>query len=115
MLNKGKEKHSNYIVTTNAEQDKDMGNNGQINTNNKLKEKEEVKNNDVIDVDNEDHQKEIVQKMNEIYEFYCEKKKNIDKNSSSFLVSLPELCREYEINFRRILLGLLVNLPGEGV
>ena len=115
MMNKGKEKHSNYIVTTNAEQDKDMGNNGQINTNNKLKEKEEVKNNDVIDVDNEDHQKEIVQKMNEIYEFYCEKKKNIDKNSSSFLVSLPELCREYEINFRRILLGLLVNLPGEGV
>ena len=66
-MNKGKEKHSNYIVTTNAEQDKDMGNNGQINTNNKLKEKEEVKNNDVIDVDNKKKQKEIVQKMNEIY------------------------------------------------
>ena len=115
MMNKGIEKHSNYIATTNAEQDKDMGINNQINGNNKMKENEELKNNNIIDVDNEDNQKEILQKLKEIYEFYCEKKKNIDKNSSSFLISLPELCREYEINFRRILLGLLNNLPGEGV
>ena len=114
MVNKGKEKHSNYLMSTIMEPDNNNGNGGQA-THSILRLKEnEIKNNEYIDINNEEKQKEVIEKIKEIYEFYCEKKKNISEKNSSFLISLPELCREYELNFRRILLGVLNNLPGEG-
>ena len=117
MMNKGKEKHSNYLMSTIIEPlDKEMMTMGQAtNTNMKFKEKDIKNNNEFIDIDNEDRRREISEKIKEIFELYCEKKKNISEKNSSFLNSLPELCREYELNFRRILLGVLNNLPGEGI
>ena len=115
MMSKGKDKHSNYLLSTIVELDKEMNTAGQpINSNTKLREIENIKNSETIDINNEEKQKEITEKIKEIFECYCEKKKNINEKNSSFLISLPELCREYELNFRRILLGVLINLPGEG-
>ena len=114
MMSKGKEKHSNYLMSTIIELEKETQNIGmQSNTNLKFKESE-IKNNEFIDMNNEEKQKQITERIKEIYEFYCEKKRNITEKNSSFLISLPELCREYELNFRKILLGVLNNLPGEG-
>ena len=116
MMSKGKEKHSNYLMSTVVElPDKEMMTMGQpTNTNIRFKEID-IKNTEFIDMNDEEKRKEISERIKKILEFYCEKKKNISEKNSSFLISLPELCREYELNFRRILLGVLNNLPGEGV
>jgi hypothetical protein len=92
MMNKGKEKHSNYLLSTIVELDKEMNTVGQATiSNSKLKETENIRNNEIIDLNNEEKQKEITQKISDIFEFYCEKKKNITEKNSSFLISLPEL------------------------
>jgi len=92
MINKGKDKHSNYLTTTVMELlDKDVTINGQAsNSNLKSKEIETLKNNELIDINNMEKQKEITEKIKEIYEFYCEKKKNITEKNSSFLICLNE-------------------------
>ena len=114
MLNKGRDKNTNYNLTTNQEQEKDNYNYNQLNSNNQLKENDDKKKKNIKDIENDkDMQKQIISKTKEILEFYCDKKKNMNEKNSSFLISLPEMCREYEINFRRILLGLLNILPGE--
>ena len=114
-LNKGKDtNHSNYLMSTVVEPD--ISPNAQTTHYNiKTNDNDNVKIMDYIDLNNEEKQKQLVEKIKNIYEFYCEEKRNINENNSSFLISLPELCREYELNFRRILLGVLINLPGEGV
>ena len=108
--NKGKDP-MNYSSVTGPDE-KDAQNNQGVSTNMKLKETENVKMD--IKLDSEEKYKEILEKHKNIYEYYCNKKRNINEKNSSFLISLPELNREYEINFRRLLLGLLINLPGEG-
>ena len=111
IISKGKES-MNYNGTTEGE--KEVQNNQGINTNIKLKETENVKMENIININSEERQQEIINKYKNIYEYYCDKKRNLNEKNSSFLISLPELSREYEINFRRILLGLLINLPNEG-
>ena len=65
--------------------------------------------------DTEDEKREYLnKKFKTIIEFYCNEKINIKEENSSLLGSLPELCAEYEVNFRKMLLCILVNLPGEG-
>ena len=103
--------NNNY--NTGGEPEKDQQLNQGINTNAKMKETENIKNEGMF-IHTEEKQKEIIERHNQIYEYYCNKKTNINEKNSSFLICLPELSREYEINFRRILLGLLINLPNEG-
>ena len=110
--NKGKENMNNYNSVTGGDVEKDAQINQGVNTNMKMKETENIKMD--IKIDSEEKYKEIIEKHKNIYEYYCNKKRNINEKNSSFLISLPELNREYEINFRRLLLGLLINLPGEG-
>ena len=107
---KGKDNYNNNNYVTGADTEKEP----QINTNIKLRETETIKLDEHNIINNEETLQEINEKHKNIYECYYNKKSNIDEKNSSFLVSLSELSREYEINFRRILLGLLINLPNEG-
>ena len=114
IVSKGKESLTYNNITGGEIEKEAQITQGINNPNNKLKETENIKMEDVINIDNEERQQEIIYKFKNIYEYYCDKKRNINEKNSSFLISLPELSREYEINFRRILLGLLINLPAEG-
>ena len=70
--------------------------------------------NEKVEVENgEEDMKNIEQKIEKIYDYYSKEKINIDKENSSMIISLAELCPEYEITFRKMLLTILVNLPGE--
>ena len=113
VISKGKET-INRTNTTGGETEKEAIINQGINTSAKLKETEMIKMENNANTNNQENHQEITDKHKSIYEYYCDKKRNINEKNSSFLISLPELNREYEINFRRILLGLLINLPGEG-
>ena len=113
VISKGKET-INRTNTTGGETEKEAIINQGINTSAKLKETEIIKMENNANTNNQENHQEITDKHKSIYEYYCDKKRNINEKNSSFLISLPELNREYEINFRRILLGLLINLPGEG-
>ena len=62
----------------------------------------------------EEEKKAIEHKIEKIYDFYCQEKVNIHEENSSLVISLAELCPEYEITFRKMLLTILVNLSGEG-
>ena len=92
-LNKGKDtNHSNYLMSTVVEPD--ISPNAQTTHYNiKTNDNDNVKIMDYIDLNNEEKQKQLVEKIKNIYEFYCEEKRNINENNSSFLISLPELCR----------------------
>ena len=120
MISKGKDAYNintnsnNYNGITNGELENNAQTNQGLNTNAKVKETENFKIEDNVYMHNEERQQEILERHNAIYEYYCNKKTNINEKNSSFLICLPELSREYEINFRRILLGLLINLPYEG-
>ena len=67
------------------------------------------KEHEIITFENSDTPNEY---LKEIYNLYKENKNNIDKNSSFFL-SLNEICAEYEVNFRRLFLCLLINLSSK--
>ena len=123
MANKGKDAYNisnnnnnnnNYNGITNGENENNTETNRGLNTNIKLKETENIKIEDNASFYNEARQQEIIERHTQIYEYYCSKKTDINEKNSSFLICLSELSREYEINFRRILLGLLINLPSEG-
>ena len=69
---------------------------------------------DKEEIDHSEEEKKIMnQKIEKIYDFYSDEKINIDKDNSSLIISLAELCPEYEINFRKMLLTVLVNLQGD--
>ena len=55
----------------------------------------------------------IIQKVEKIYSYYDKEKINITNKNSSLFVSLTELCPEYEIIFRKMLLTILNNFPLE--
>ena len=57
----------------------------------------------------------IRQRAEKIYDFYLDQKIHINKDNSSFVISLAELCPEYEINFRKMILTIISNIPGEEV
>ena len=57
----------------------------------------------------------IRNKIDKIYEFYIKQKMQLNKDNSSFIICLVELCSEYEINFRKMLLTIISNIPGEEV
>ena len=66
--------------------------------------------------DNSEEQRNVIKdKIKKIFDFYCKEKCNPNINMSSLMISLPELCAEYEVNFRKMLLCILINLPGEGI
>ncbi len=65
--------------------------------------------------DNEEQINILKDKIKTIFDFYIQEKCNPNINISSLLISLPELCAEYEVNFRKMLLCILINLPGEGI
>ena len=56
-----------------------------------------------------------MQKIQIIYNYYIKQKLELDKNNSSFAISLAELCPEYEIFFRKMILTIISNIPGEGI
>ena len=56
-----------------------------------------------------------MQKITKIYDYYIKQKLEIDKSKSSFVISLAELCPEYEINFRKMTLTIITNIPGEEI
>ena len=70
-------------------------------------EKHEIGNEEKEDI------KIMIQKIEKIYDYYYKEKSNIDKDNSCMIISLSELCPEYEINFRKMLLTVLVNMPSE--
>ena len=65
------------------------------------------------DIIQEEDIKIITQRIEKIYGYYIQEKINIQKNNSSLIISLTEICPEYEIIFRKILLTILVNIPGD--
>ena len=65
--------------------------------------------------ENEEIKNIINNKIKKVFNFYFQEKCNTNINNSSLLISLPELCAEYEVNFRKMLLCILINLPGEGI
>ena len=64
---------------------------------------------------NEEQKNNLKNKIKKVFDFYCQEKTNANTVNSSLLISLPELCAEYEVNYRKMLLCILINLPGEGV
>ena len=52
-------------------------------------------------------------KIKKIFDYYCNEKRNLKTNNSSLLNSLSELCSEYEANYRKLLLCLIINVPKE--
>ena len=52
-------------------------------------------------------------KAKKIFDFYYNEKRNLKINNSSLLSSLSELCSEYEANYRKLLLCLIINIPKE--
>ena len=68
-----------------------------------------------LNIKEEEQSKITKQKVEKIYEFYANQKLHLDKDNSSFVISLSELCPEYEINFRKMILTIILNLPGEEV
>ena len=70
-------------------------------------------NSDKPDIIQEEDIKAISQRIEKIYNYYSQEKENIQKDNSSLIISLTEICPEYEIVFRKMLLTILVNLPGD--
>ena len=66
-----------------------------------------------INMKEEGQSKITKQKIEKIYQYYVNQKMHLDKENSSFIISLAELCPEYEINFRKMILTIILNLPGE--
>ena len=64
---------------------------------------------------NEEQKQDLKNKIQKVLDFYCKEKTNANTLNSSLLISLPELCAEYEVNYRKMLLCILINLPGEGI
>ena len=52
-------------------------------------------------------------KIKKIFDYYYNEKRKLKINNSSLLISLSELCSEYEVNYRKLLLCLIINVPGE--
>ena len=73
------------------------------------------KNQNSIQENYEKQKENLNNKIKKIFNFYSKEKSNINVENSSLLISLPELCAEYEVNFRRMLLCILINLQKEGV
>ena len=69
---------------------------------------------DVIE-ENEEQKAILNNKIKKVFNFYFQEKCNPNISNSSLLISLPELCAEYEVNFRKMILCILINLPGEGI
>ena len=46
----------------------------------------------------------LLTRINNVFNFYCKEKSNVNTENSSLLVSLSELCAEYEVNFRKMIL-----------
>ena len=65
--------------------------------------------------DNEEQKIRLNNKIKKVFEFYCDEKNKINTNNSSLLISLPELCAEYEVNYRKMILCILFNLSSEGI
>jgi len=68
-----------------------------------------------LNEDNEGQKQKLHNKITKIFEFYCTEKNKINVNNSSLLISLPELCAEYEVNYRKMILCILFNLSSEGI
>ena len=69
---------------------------------------------DIIE-EREEEKEELNNKIKKVFNFYYQEKCNPNINNSSLLISLPELCAEYEVNFRKMLLCILINLPAQGI
>ena len=52
-------------------------------------------------------------KIEKIFNFYYNEKRNLTIKNSALLSSLSELCSEYEANYRKLMLCLIVNIPKE--
>ncbi len=65
--------------------------------------------------ENEEIKEKLNNKIKKVFKFYFQEKCNPNINNSSLLISLPELCAEYEVNFRKMFLCILINLPGESI
>ena len=66
----------------------------------------ENQNEELVNIEYDDSPNEY---LIQIFKIYKESKNDIDKNSSFFL-SLNEICAEFEVNFRRLFLCILINL-----
>ena len=62
---------------------------------------------------NEEKMNDIRKKINKIFDYYYNEKRKLKINNSSLLSSLSELCSEYEVNYRKLLLCLIINIPYE--
>ncbi len=84
---------------------------GNNETNNKLNEKEQGNSKD-----NQTGKKHAIsdstinRKLTQLYNLYINGKNDIDETKSSLFVSLPEICMEYEKNFRRMFIAILIYL-----
>ena len=111
VLNKGKS-INNFILTNMETENRKLRKKAVIGSNKDIKlttnsEKETVEYNEEEDINL------INQRLEKIYEHYSLQKTFIDKDNSSFVICLAEFCPEYEINFRKMLLTILVNLTSE--
>ena len=70
---------------------------------------------DIKENNNELPNSNLLTRIKNVFNYYCKEKSNVNTENSSLLVSLSELCAEYEVNFRKMILCILINLPGEGV
>ena len=68
-----------------------------------------------VNENNELPNSNLLTRIKNVFDFYCKKKSNVNTENSCLLASLSELCAEYEVNFRKMILCILINLPGEGI
>jgi hypothetical protein len=68
--------------------------------------------NSEINSDNE-QMNNLRNKIKKVFDYYYNEKIKLKVNNSSLLSSLSELCSEYEVNYRKLLLCLIINVPAE--
>ena len=120
VLNKSKANNNftnNFLLSNYESDNKKFGKKSSYSNPNRSyisKDKEPTQANNPIEDEENEAQIKLSQKLIKIYDFYCQEKINITKDNSSLIISLAELCPEYEINFRKMILTILNNLSGEG-
>lgn len=73
---------------------------------------DENENKTFLPVSNKKSGEGLQKKFTQIYINYLKTKIQLDAEKSSLFVSFPEICIEYEKNFRKMLVSILINLSG---
>ena len=104
--------NNNKQNNINNDDNKDLNSNSLLNNNNNNNYQIDNNNNNNLNEEN-DSNNNCEKEIDKIFEIYREKKNNLKRENSCLFLSLPEICAEYESNFRKLFICVLSNLSNE--